>query len=114
MAKKTPFNPFAGRKDRNAYDMETAKASGQKPVMNSDDKKLHWGSLDPRTGMVLKSRGHPTWFMHEATGAAMGAKQVFKKGRYYSEGSGPVDLKKAGVKSRAFDKNITPNKTSRG
>jgi hypothetical protein len=42
------------------YDYGTAQSSGGKP-----DETGHWGSLDPRTGMVLKGRKHPTWNLME-------------------------------------------------
>ena len=62
------------------YDYEIAKASGGKP-----NERGHWGSLDPRTGMVLKGRKHPTWKLMEEEETNRGFKIIKKEnGRYYS------------------------------
>lgn len=61
------------------YDYETAKASGGKP-----DETGHWGSLDPRTGMVLKGRQHETWDLMEKEEVRRGNKIAKKGDRYYS------------------------------
>lgn len=61
------------------YDYDTATKSGGKP-----DETGHWGSLDPRTGMVLKGRNHSTWNLMEEEEIRRG-NQIIKKGsRYYS------------------------------
>ena len=48
------------------------------------DYRLHGASLDPRTGMVLKGRGHPTWDLMEQEETRLGNKIIKKNGRYYS------------------------------
>lgn len=72
---KKVFDP-----EGSGYDYEAAEASGGKP-----DKRGHWGSLDPRTGMVLKGRKHSTWKLMEDEEIKRGFKITKKKnGRYYS------------------------------
>lgn len=52
------------------------------PELN--DYKKHGGSLDPRTGMVLKGREHPTYHLTLETEKELG-NTIIKKGvRYYS------------------------------
>ena len=46
--------------------------------------KLHGSSLDPKTGMVLKGKNHPTWNLMEEEETRRGNIIVFKNGRYYS------------------------------
>ena len=49
-----------------------------------DDYVKHSGSLDPRTGMVLKGKQHKTWGLMEEAEKRRGS-QIIKKGnRYYS------------------------------
>ena len=48
------------------YDYDTANQAGG-PEIDTEDNKLHWFSLDPRTGMVLKGRQHPAWNRTEET-----------------------------------------------
>jgi len=63
------------------YDYSNAIASGGRP----NPKTKHWGSLDPRTGMVLKGRKHKTWDLMEQEEIRRGSKIVKKDdGRYYS------------------------------
>ena len=62
------------------YDYETARASGGKP----DPKTGHWGSLDPKTGMVLKGREHKTWDLMAEEERRRGNIIIKKNGRYYS------------------------------
>ena len=72
--KRKAFDP-----EGSGYDYDTARASGQKA-----DKTGHWGSLDPRTGMVLKGRKHKTWKKTVEAETKLG-NTIFKhKGRYYS------------------------------
>jgi len=78
MAKRPKFNPFA-TKGKGDYDDETAKKRGMQVK-----KGQHGGSLDPKTGMVLKSRGHPSFFKTRATEEHLDSDIKFKKGRYYS------------------------------
>jgi len=61
------------------YDYETAKSFGGRP-----GKKGHWGSLDPRTGMVLKGRKHKTWDLMEIEEERRGNRVIKRNGRYYS------------------------------
>ena len=44
----------------------------------------HGGSLDPRTGMVLKGRDHPTWYLMEEEEKRRGNMITKKDGRYFS------------------------------
>lgn len=75
-ASASDFNP-----EGSGYDYETAKAAGGKPDANSG----HWHSLDPRTGMVLKGRGHKTWDLMLQEEERLGNKIIKRNGRYYSE-----------------------------
>jgi hypothetical protein len=72
---KQKFDP-----EGNGYDMESAKAAGLKP-----DSTGHWPSRDPKTGLLLKGRGHKTWKKTIAAEKAAGY-EVYKgdDGRYYS------------------------------
>lgn len=98
MAKKIPFDPMGTK-----YDMKTSVEAGNKPQLNPEDKRMHWPSLDPRTGMVLKGRrgNMKSWAAHEITEAALGSKQEFKKGRFYSVPD---------PKSQLNEKTLTPKK----
>ena len=89
--KAVTFDP-----DSAGYDDDTFNASGQKrdPINN------HASSLDPRTGMVLKGRNHPTFGWTINAEAELGNTIVkAKDGRYYSrskdklaEGDEPIKL----------------------
>jgi len=69
-----PFNP-----EGEDYDYRTAKKLGLKP-----DKTGHWPSRDPKSGMLLKGRNHPTW-VKTVKGEASEGFEIFKqKGRYFS------------------------------
>ena len=67
------FNP-----EGSGYDYETAESAGMKRIDG------HMGSLDPRTGMVLKGRKHPTWEKTAETEKELGNKIIKRNGRYYS------------------------------
>lgn len=69
------------------YDMATAVAAGLQP----DPVTKHWPSRDPRTGMLLKGRNHPTWDLLE-TGEADAGMQIYQAadGRYYSRPKVPT------------------------
>jgi len=69
-----PFNP-----EGKAYDYETARKLGLKP-----DKTGHWPSRDPKSGMLLKGRKHPTWDKTVKGEASEGFEIYQKKGRYFS------------------------------
>jgi len=74
------FDPESSR-----FDMKTALESGA-----VRDKEGHMGSLDPRTGMVLKGRGHKTWDEMALAEIGLGNSIEFNEemGRYYSIPSG--------------------------
>jgi len=46
--------------------------------------KLHGSSLDPKTGMVLKGKNHPTWNLMEEEEIRRGNTIIKRDGRYYS------------------------------
>ena len=78
--KATTFDP-----DGDSYDEATFIASGLK----RDPTNNHASSLDPKTGMVLKGRNHPTFGWTVNAEAEMGNTIVkAKDGRYYSRGKG--------------------------
>ena len=63
------------------YDYSTAGDAG---LQRTEDTN-HLGSLDPRTGMVLKGRKHHTWDLMMQAEKEMGNQVVKDKdGRYYS------------------------------
>ncbi len=69
------------RPEGDGYDHKTAIDSGGSP----DELTKHWASLDPRTGMVLKGRSHPTWDLMVAEETELGNTVVQSDdGRYYS------------------------------
>lgn len=68
------FDPEGGD-----YDMKAAKAAGLKP-----DETGHWPSRDPKSGMILKGRKHPTWSLTVAGEDEAGMEIVQRDGRYYS------------------------------
>lgn len=43
------------------YDYETAREAGLAPSEEEGENKGHWPSRDPRTGMLLKGKKHPTF-----------------------------------------------------
>ena len=61
------------------YDYESAKAAGIKP-----DKRGKWQSRDPKSGLILKGRKHPTWSLTEKGEIEAGYRIFKKKNRYYS------------------------------
>lgn len=73
--KAKPFNAEGG-----GYDYESAIAAGLKP-----NKKGHWPSRVPETGLLLKGRKHPTWDLLEKGEEKAGYKIIQRNGRYYSE-----------------------------
>jgi len=73
-ATKQPFKPMG-----TGYDYKSAMAAGLKP-----DKTGHWPSRNPKTGLILKGRGHPT-FLKTVEGEEKAGYEIYKKGnRYYS------------------------------
>jgi len=73
-AQKVTFDPEGA-----GYDYDTATAAGDKP-----DETGHMGSLDPRTGMVLKGRRHSTWDKMVEAEQRRGNQIVKRGNRYYS------------------------------
>ncbi|MFA7100713.1 MAG: hypothetical protein WC196_02980 [Bacilli bacterium] len=67
--------------ESDGYDYQAAIDSGD----IADEKTKHWGSIDPRTGMVLKGKNHPTWNQMVEEEVKLG-NTVIKadNGRYYS------------------------------
>jgi len=62
----------------NGYDMATATQAGV------ELRDGHYPSLDPRTGMVLKARNHPTWNLMVEEEKRLGNKIIKRGNRYYS------------------------------
>jgi hypothetical protein len=78
--RRRKFNP-----EGSGYDYEGARKAGLKP-----DKTGHWGSRDPKTGLIFKGRKHKTWNKTEQGELQKG--YLIKKGqygRYYSIPAGP-------------------------
>ena len=76
------------------YDSDTAREAGLEP-----DETGHWGSLDPRTGMLLKGMKHKTIQKTIDVERKLGNKIVKRGKRYYStkaETQPPVDLQRLG------------------
>lgn len=75
MAEKKKFDP-----EGEGYDMDTAISAGLKA-----DETGHWPSREPKTGMLLKGKGHKTWNLTEK-GEADAGYEIYKgeDGRYYS------------------------------
>ena len=81
-ADETGFDPNSKN-----YDDATAADAGLKR-----DDAGHMGSLDPRTGMVLKGRDHPTWDKMYWAEKELGNTVVeATDGRYYSRGGGKLE-----------------------
>ncbi len=63
------------------YDYESAKQAGISP-----DDTGHWASRDPKTGLILKGRGHETFHKTIAGEKEAGYEMTKgKDGRYYSK-----------------------------
>jgi hypothetical protein len=62
------------------YDYESAKKHGVK----MDPVSKHWQSREPKTGLLLKGRGHKTWHKTVAGEKKAGYEIYKKNGRYYS------------------------------
>lgn len=71
---QSPFNP-----EGSGFDLKTFRESGGVP-----DETGHMGSLDPRTGMILKGRKHPTFQKTLEEEARRGNKIIKKNGRFFS------------------------------
>ena len=84
---KWPLTIPKPTKYRGDYVTDKDKESFQSWVWHPerDDYVKHSGSLDPRTGMVLKGRQSSTWNLTEEEEIRLGNKIIKKKdGRYYS------------------------------
>lgn len=81
---KQKFDP-----EGDGYDMDTAVSAGLKP-----DASGHWPSREPKTGLILKGRGHETYKQAEDGELDAGHEiQKGKDGRYYSQPIGQRYLK---------------------
>jgi hypothetical protein len=80
--KRKAFDP-----EGSDYDMDSAVAAGLQP-----DETGHWASRDPKTGLILKGKGHPTFELTVKGEEEAGHEIVKKDGRYYS-----FPKKKSGV-----------------
>jgi len=80
MAKKRPFNPFG-----KGYDIKTAKKAGMKRKASGKNKG-HLGSLEPKSGMVLKGMRHKSATQMKAVEELLDNQIKYNpnKGRYYS------------------------------
>ena len=75
LKKKKPFDP-----EGSGYDYEAAQKAGLKPGPDG-----HWPSREPKTGLVLKGRKHPTYGKALRSDVGMGYAHIKRKnGRYYS------------------------------
>lgn len=80
VAGKKAFDP-----EGDDYDYDTAKEAGLKPK-EDEPNKGHWPSRDPRTGVLLKGRKHPTFDLAVKEDEAMGYKMRKRAdGRYVTE-----------------------------
>lgn len=65
--------------DGPGYDYDTAVSAGLVP-----DKTGHWSSVDPRSGLILKGRGHKTWNKTVKAEGELGNEIYKKEGRYFT------------------------------
>ncbi len=72
--KVTEFDP-----EGSGYDYESAQKAGLSP-----DKTGHWPSRDPNTGLLLKGRGHETWYKTVQGEKEAGYEIETRGNRYYS------------------------------
>ena len=77
--KKSTFDP-----EGTGYDHASAKSAGIKPDLTG-----HWQSRDPKTGLILKGKNHPTFYKTVA-GEKKAGYEIYKgkNGRYYSRKKG--------------------------
>jgi hypothetical protein len=65
MADPLHDNPRSPRKkfdpEGDDYDYDTAKAAGLAPSEEEGENKGHWPSRDPKSGVLLKGKKHPTF-----------------------------------------------------
>lgn len=68
------------------YDYDTAKGAGLAPSNEEGENKGHWPSRDPRTGVLLKGRKHPTFDKAVKEDEALGYKlRKRADGRYETQ-----------------------------
>lgn len=78
---KKKFDP-----ESDDYDYETAKEAGLGPQEAEGENKGHWPSRDPRTGVMLKGKKHPTFQTAVDEDAKLGYKlRKREDGRYVTE-----------------------------
>lgn len=77
------------------YDMTSALRAGLQP-----DNTGHWPSRVPQSGMLLKGRSHPTYWMTEEGEKQAGYDIFNKDGRFYSQRPGFVGGNVPGVDGR--------------
>jgi hypothetical protein len=71
--------------DGTGYDMKTARAAGLGPAGKEAGENVgHWPTRDPRTGMILKGKGHTSFGLGISEDEKLGYKLVKKNGRYYT------------------------------
>lgn len=75
MAKRRRFDPMG-----KGYDIETARKSGM-----TRDKTGHMGSREPKSGVILKGRRHPTFGKTQIREELAGYDLKFEEGRYKSQ-----------------------------
>lgn len=81
---KTKFDPNLGNARQGTdYDYESAKKGGVERLPNG-----HMGTRNPKSGQILKSRGHETWDLG-VQGETEAGYQMYtgKDGKYYSKKS---------------------------
>lgn len=87
---KPKFDPENGsNKNGTDYDYASAESAGMKRAANG-----HMGTRNPKTGQILKSRGHKTWDLG-VQGETEAGYEMYKNsqdGKYYSR---PASTKKA-------------------
>ena len=79
-----------GEHDRETVNQEKEAFSAWVWHEEDGDWKKHGGSLDPRTGMLLKGRDHPTWNLMMEEEERLGNRVAKRSdGRYYAESANP-------------------------
>ncbi len=77
-SRKKKFDP-----EGSGYDYDTARDAGLTPKPVEGDDKPHWPSRDPRTGVLLKGRKHPTFQLGVEEDEKLGYKlKKLPSGRY--------------------------------
>jgi hypothetical protein len=77
----SPYKPELFDPEGTGYDYESAKSAGL-----SQDETGHWPSRNPKTGQILKGRGHETFSLTEQGEKEAGYKiEKGSDGKYYSQ-----------------------------